>query len=775
MKTKLFMYPVLIWLLSVIFVPVSDALTGDISGDGKVNLRDALLSLKITSDLSDDVTIDGDVNVDKRIGLEEAIYALRFTAGLYPSIGPDVHHVALRSADSCASAADDIKVQAIQEMEKILDQNLKTALQFPYGCRPNYYSSDEGYGAVPFSAPMPTSAGGTTSSTSGATQYSETNVQVQGVDEADFIKNDGKYIYILANGSFRIIAVWPPEASETISSFQIEGIPRKIFVYNDRALIYSSLDYINQSYSGYYSSGYTEDTYGYEGGFTGDGRKSKISILDISDKSAPKLIRELFFSGSYLNSRRIDNAVHSVLVFPEPVFEGIKYWPDEYQYCGYYYSFYLKNDALPQYDLLSIKLWFETLRQKNTQIIQNTDLSKWLPSIKDVRHSEQGKLVEERLLGNCYLSEQKTGKNFMSVVSTDIDGKGSVQSVSIAGRPGAVYASESAIYIVSQQLRNYVPLWFFMTEDEIDEASTVHKFALKTDPPSAAYNASGVVKGRVLNQFSMDEYDGYFRIATTTGHWTAQHSTLSVFNDTDNTLNLIGQIDRIAPTEDIRSARFDGNRGFVVTFKKTDPLFVFDLSEPALPQIAGELKIPGFSTYIHRMDENRLLTIGYDAEDQGSFGWFQGIMLQVFDVADMKNPKLIHKEVIGTRGTSSDAAANHLAFNFFRPKNLLAIPMAICTGSSGGGTYGDTMTFNGLMIYRVTAEDGFKYLGGVSHADKDALNKPYACYNWWTQSDSMVKRSVFMDDYVFSVTDKEIRADRIDNLGTDVSVISLSK
>jgi uncharacterized secreted protein with C-terminal beta-propeller domain len=283
-----------------------------------------------------------------------------------------------------------------------------------------------------------------------------------------------------------------------------------------------------------------------------------------------------------------------------------------------------------------------------------------------------------------------------------------------------------------------------------------------------------VVKGRVLNQFSMDEYEDHLRIATTTGHAPSPdvHSTLCILKENSGELEIVGQVDNIAPTEDIRSVRFDGTRAFVVTFKKTDPLFAFDLSNPTAPRIEGELKIPGYSTYMHLMDENHLLTIGYDADDQGDFAWFQGILLQIFDVSEMSDPKPLHKEIIGTRGSTSEAATNHLAFNYFAPKDLLAIPMTICEGGSGG-YYGTEMTFSGLLVYDVTIKDGFSKRGGVSHVEPGSEDSWNNCGSWWTDSNSVVKRSIFMDDYVYSVALDQIKVDSLDNLGHDVSVIDL--
>jgi hypothetical protein len=235
-----------------------------------------------------------------------------------------------------------------------------------------------------------------------------------------------------------------------------------------------------------------------------------------------------------------------------------------------------------------------------------------------------------------------------------------------------------------------------------------------------------------------------------------------------------GEIDHIAPTEDIRSVRFNQDTVFIVTFKKTDPLFAFDFSDPEKPVLKGELKIPGYSTYMHLMDETHLLTIGYDADDQGDFAWFQGIMLQIFDISDLTQLELVHKEVIGTRGSTSEAATNHLAFNYFGPKNLLALPMVVCEGNSGGGSYGDMMTFSGLMVYRVTADDGFDYLGGISHEEPETEENYYgACNNWWTSSNSIVKRSIIMEDFVYSVALDAINVAHTGSLNDIISSVKL--
>jgi hypothetical protein len=236
-------------------------------------------------------------------------------------------------------------------------------------------------------------------------------------------------------------------------------------------------------------------------------------------------------------------------------------------------------------------------------------------------------------------------------------------------------------------------------------------------------------------------------------------------------LETVGVLDQIAPTEDIRSVRFDGKRAFIVTFKKTDPLFVIDLADPTKPSIAGELKIPGFSTYMHMLDESHLLAIGLDAEDHGSFAYFQGVLLQIFDVSDPKNPTMSARYVIGTRGSTSEALTNHLAFNYFAPKHLLAVPMTVCEGSNGGSSYGRDLTFGGLMVFDVQADTGISYRGGVPYAAPESSQS--ACSTWWTNASSQVKRSVFMDDYVFSVAEDLVQVAPLSQLGTPIVSLPL--
>ena len=247
----------------------------------------------------------------------------------------------------------------------------------------------------------------------------------------------------------------------------------------------------------------------------------------------------------------------------------------------------------------------------------------------------------------------------------------------------------------------------------------------------------------------MDEWSGYLRIATTRGRVPDPkvESAVSILAEGESgNLVRVGAVENIAPGEDIRAVRFDDDRGYVVTFKKTDPLFVLDLYEPAHPAILGELKIPGFSTYIHRIDPDHLLSIGFDANDHGSFAYFDGVILQLFDVKNPTDPQ-----------PHPQGEDRHAAARARRPRpttsrsttspteGLLAIPMTICEGG-GDGRNGDQLAFSGLLVYDVDLEKGFTRLGGVDHGTKGA-----SCSTWWSnaqlrrQAQRLPRRSRLLD------------------------------
>jgi hypothetical protein len=649
----------------------------------------------------------------------------------------------LRRAESCPDVERMIKDRALDHMHQRFDEAARELRQSDNACFRTRFFPRNAYeseldvadaGAVPEESEP---------SEQTADAVSTTNNQVSGVDEADFIKNDDKYMYAALNGAFRIIEAWPADKAHEIANVKLEGTPKKLFVRGDRALVYVSQP--RAAGDKYLQQHRAECTYAYDCDFAGDGTATRMIVFDISDRTSPRELRRIDASGSLLAARRIDSAVHTVLVTPELLFPSVLY-PALWRCSG-------DGDQ----NLSEALAALDKQRRDNVAVIEQATAEQLLPRVTEGER--------EYALNSCdsvYGETIPTGGAFTTIVSLDMSEDSAPELATVISKPGAVYASKTALYVAVNQA-------------EPDYHSVIHKFDIGDDITRTAYVASGRVEGNVLSQFSLDEHNAHLRVATSFGKVPADsvHSALSVLAQQDGALTLTGKIDDIAPSEDIRSVRFDGDRGFIVTFKKTDPLYAFDLSDPAAPQITGELKIPGFSTYMHMLDDTHLLTIGYDAADQGDFAFFTGVLLQIFDVSDIRAPKLAHKAVIGTRGTSSEALTNHLAFTLFQ--NKLSVPMTICEGGSDQGGYGTDMTFSGLMVFDVSVEDGIRERRRVEHPSSNGAYDDDACSQWWTQAKSVVQRSVFMDDFVYSIASDVMRVQNLDALGSDLASVSLTQ
>ena len=634
----------------------------------------------------------------------------------------------------------------------------------------------------------PSSSDGANSAT--PSEVSETNNQVAGVDEADFVKNDADgYLYVVAGNAVQIIDGWPAAETNTIASIALEETPRRLFVSGNRLLVYSSVARTTEETADYNSWWYNnsaECTYGYDCDFTGDGQKTRLSLYDISVRTRPTLIRTINTSSTFISARRVGNAVHTVLYEEPELLRKLAITPEAITTDGLCSGTSVEGTEPNTYsvqtaasgDVDRAETLFETLRAENLQAIASAPLDSLRGSVDDRLSDDSSAGQALDTCSGFYDSPLADGTAYLTLMSFDLTDEQAAQTSTIISRPGATYATGDAYYVSVRQ-NPYGGAWYSGYEDT-EETSTVHKFQLAE--ASNQYSASGVVKGRVLNQFSMDEYQGHLRIATTTGHVPSPdvHSTLSVLEQDGTSLGVVGMVDNIAPTEDIRSVRFVGDQGYIVTFKKTDPLFVFDLSNPEAPRVRGELHIPGFSTYMHPLDENHLLTIGYDAEDQGDFAYFQGLLLQIFDVTDPSSPALDHRVAIGTRGSTSEAATNHLAFNYFASEGVLALPITVCEDSQGGGNYGNVMTFSGVQFYDIDIDTGITLRGQVEHPYVDPYDSGTyyvggECSNWWTDSSSVVQRTVFMDNFAYSISSSLIKVNDLTRLSPDVAELSLEE
>lgn len=387
-----------------------------------------------------------------------------------------------------------------------------------------------------------TPADGASKSESGI-EHSTTNVQVSGVDEADIVKNDGEFIYTISNNSVVILAAYPPGEARVISTIKFDEYcsPAEMFLKGDRLVVIGSVYGTHIDYA--------QDVRPPEGNVT------FVKVFDVKDKEDPRLVRTVEYEGSYSTSRRIEDDVHVVLT-------------------TYPYYVHRKN-------------------------VQPEDI---IPDFRDVEPGDG----QEEFTPVCdwrdveYTNAERCS-SFLTVLSLSMDGNaGDLGKRVIAGQSEDVYASPENLYVASTDWSYPQHEEFF--EGPTESSTTVYKFGF--DGASTRFLVAAAVPGTVLNQFSMDEADGYFRIATTRGHLSRGGSDSS--NNVyilDPDMKMTGRLEGLAPGESIYSARFMGDRAYLVTFKKVDPLFVLDLSDPASPRVLGALKIPGYSDYLHPYDE----------------------------------------------------------------------------------------------------------------------------------------------------------------------------
>lgn len=602
----------------------------------------------------------------------------------------------------------------------------------------------------------------------GASEYSTTNLQEVDVDEPDFIKNDGNYIYILAGGNsygganLQIWDVWPAAESHLLSSTEIAGYPHKLFVYEGRAVVFSSSSENPGSY---------DCSYGYDCEFTGYPGNTVVTVLDISDVASPKVLRKLEASSALLGARRVDGRVFVALV-QDVSANSVPYdvAPEELKP----YVNRCIDEELP-FGLEQVQALYATLVAQNEAAILAGTITIGRPHMTDTA-GEKTFADPYQDCANYYFSSMGDTQTVLSVLSFDLLKTEAADTIGVLARGGVVYASKDSLFVAlryhrySWEYQDAAPVWFEELS-AVDEATVIHGFTLSGAGGAVTYNGSGVVEGRFLNQFAFSKKDDYLRVTTTTGQLPGNaYNSLFIMKRDGKDWKVEGKLSPFGENEDVRSVRYNGDYAYVVTFKKTDPLFVIDVSDPKAPVVKGELQIPGFSTYMHFMDEQHIMSIGYDADDHGDFAYFDGLQLQIFDITTVTDPKLLWKEVIGTRGSASEAAGNHFAFNYFKARNLLAIPMSICEGGDDG-QFGYTQTFDGLLVYEVTLADGFKKLGGIDHMGEGEGTQ---CGEWWTEMKSSVKRSVIMEDWVYSVAMDRIKVANKNTLNQIVAELDLA-
>lgn len=775
----------------------------------------------------------------------------------------------LRRMKSCGELLTELKTDANYKLNHGMD--LQVGMIRRFGAQGMYFGGgvpmSDGFGRAEGNAspaPVPgapstgsgSSSGGTSPSTPKAQDHSETTTQVAGVDEADFVKADNEKIYLLHGTQLKVLRAWPKESLAELGQATVEGTPSEMFLDGQTLVVYSQVNGaslfratntpMRETYSdwGYAASGRVDVGVGaaepaapsVPGGSPTPAPEpyyplTKITVFQLAN-NVPQVARELYFEGSYKDSRRVGPQVRTVLT-------GGAHGPVLAQNLEM-----APNEAWPtDPNVLIAKL--EALRAQNRAKIDASTLADWMPVSFEKRGTQV--TVASPSCSDYYLpTTGSTTYGLTQVESIDLSAPTApVKSAAITGQTNVVYGNGSSLYLAQEA---YVNLpwgdiyanWQaqsgssgssgsgstgsgtvppntttpapppspspsptpsptpggrsnvgLKTEPTVNAAPVptlparfltnrthVHKMAFNSaaEPGFPIYVGSGTVGGSVDDQYSMDEYQGNLRIATTERfmytHQAQNEAERLAQPDTENHVRVLGaptpslrlplrgDTGKLAPGERIYSTRFMEGKGYLVTFRQVDPLFALDLSNPNAPRVTGELKIPGFSEFMVPMDANHLLTIGRDATPDGRV---QGLALQIFDVTNPAQPVLAHKFAYASSEYGySDALYDPKAFTFFKDRGLLAFPYY---------AYGRNGMRSSLEVFRVNAQTGFVKSGSLDHSSFFA-GQPngYAC-GYYQPS---VRRGVFLEDVIYSISYGGVIAQKVDQLGTPGAKLPLS-
>jgi len=533
---------------------------------------------------------------------------------------------------------------------------------------------------------------GFSATTSSTSSHSTTNTQVAGVDEGDIVKTDGKYAYILSRDRTSVhIVDVNPPEDAEIVSTIDTRGSIKEMYVKDDALVVIGTRSVYQLDPSPGTHGKNYYTVDYDG---------EIVEMDIG--------RFYYLNYIYYQATFID--IFDISVKEEPE---------------------LKESHLTKGTPLQSRMIGNFLYVLTYQNIYRTFNEYDLPVEASEIYYLNG--TNDTNYYNYYLQ-------LTTILSIDITNPSEIVDMRslLMDYASNVYVSRGNIYIS-----------YYKYDYEEGVAKTrIHRILI--DNGKIVYKAYGEIEGTILNRFSMDEYRGYFRVAATEG-W----STTNTVYVLDMDLEIVGILEDIAPNERLYSARFMGDRAYLVTFRRIDPFHVIDLSDPENPEELGELVIPGWSDYLHPYDENHVIGLGKETNE---WGGTQGVKLSLFDVTDVENPEEISKYVIGDRYSGTIAASDPHAFLFSLEKNLLVIPVRL------------NYTVTGAYVFDITIEDGFVLKGTISHPD--VAEERYYPYYWYYNYGTDIKRSFYIDDTLYTLSDSYLKMNDLSDL-SEINILEI--
>ncbi len=530
--------------------------------------------------------------------------------------------------------------------------------------------------------------------------FSVTNVQERGIDEPDLVKTDGKTIYVVAQSTLYAVDATRAEP-RILSRLDLNTWGAQLLLLDDRLLV------IGQG--GFDPHLTVEPAVEEITRYGGNG--TTLMLVDVSEPATMSVLETLSVEGAYITARLTGRSVRLVTSsFPEVI---PFVYPEE-------------SGFVPE---LAAAL-------ENQQIVTRSTATDWLPEY--VREDLATGASESGLAVACSSVRkpvEDSGVGMLSVLTIDpVKGLSPVDSDGVMTSAQTVYASPDGLYVTT-------PVWSSQTEPDGDslfggrENTLVHRFDI-AQAFETSYTGSGEVRGTLLNQFSMSEHEGFLRVATT--DHSEQESYVTILDTKGAELDTVGRVRNLGLGEQIYAVRFLGDTGYVVTFRQVDPLYTVDLSNPADPKVRGELKIKGYSSYLHPIGENLLLGIGQDANENGQV---KGTQLSLFDVSDLEDPIRLHQARLG-QGSSSEAEYEHHAFLWWPSLKMAVLPVNAYHYDERTGR---EEWFSGAVGAEIDPKRGISAIGTLQHP-----------------RDSQIRRSIVIGDTLYTVSDTGVKASAVE-------------
>ncbi|HKC78707.1 MAG TPA: beta-propeller domain-containing protein [Nitrosopumilaceae archaeon] len=621
--------------------------------------------------------------------------------------------------------------------------------------------------------------------TSSNAQYSTTNIQVAGIDEPDFLKNDNKYAYILSQDKLTIIDAYPGDTAKIVSKIGLDvnganlqnmflNKDRLVIFYNDNKERYSipQYDYIP-------SPVYTPVTH--------------AVIIDVSDKENPKILKNYETTGYYTGARMIGDYVYLIsnsyvdYVHPMPPIlresSGVAITPDVYYFDNQEpnYNF----NTITTFNIFSDEINSKTFMMGATGTLYVSNNAIYLTYQKYHPYYYDQSYDESRFFKTVVpLLPADVQSQIKSIDSSNLDLSQKWAQISDLLQNTYNKMSENDKNVLFDKIQKAITEYNINLQQDYRK-TVIQKFAI--DNGTITYAAKGEVPGYLLNQYSMDEYGKRLRVATTSEYFTSNGATTT--NNVyvlDDSLNTVGSLEKIAQDESIYSARFMGDKLYLVTYHRIDPFFVIDLSSDA-PRVLGALKIPGYSSYLHPYDETHIIGIGKETK-QNQYGGLEpvGVKISLFDVSDMTNPVTVDTFLIGGLGTDSEVLSDPKAFLFDKEKNVLSIPVfqqyygrpipLESSDKNGIGTTAPSVNEGKPVIisppYQPNNWRGF-YVFGIDPAKGFSLKGIVEHYNGTVYDYTFASRSFYIDDSLYTLTSGFMKINDLSNLTSEINTIKL--